>query len=583
MNLVNSYPGMKAPSFRPEIVGDCIYLHYYSSRPTLAPYATGILVSIAKVIYKLDVSFEHYQKKIEGKDHDIFIVHLPEEEHAKVMARHNKKKELARTHCSLRTRDFDRLFPWHLKVDHKLRVLSIGSQLQFRFQEGINFKQVYFHNMFKLLQPSLLKQNFEALKGYAGHRFQVIVRDDFYTEMKRYKKEQKREAKRTEFEAKTGKSYQSGGSSSSASSAEVNAFITQAKDNLYISGEIVYLKDDDSLLFVGVPFVSSAQELFLRGIELGDIPMHSNGREMLFSTAHQTATVSVATKLDDTSRTLLTAQKSIDEEKERVYTLLHGILPAKVAEALERGETPEVEKFPAISLLYADVPCFDKIVGSVKPAQVMGFLNEVFSKFDQILLKYGAYKVESIGGSYMVACGIPEPMHQHAGTMCQIAIEMVKAAETVLSPIDATRVQLRIGMHCGKVIAGVVGKTRPRYNLLGDVVNTTNQLANLGVAGTIHLSSTMMKAVMADGTPIQYRRRGQVHIKGVGKKTTVAQTWQWYYTRHVHAALKYLVTASNLHPRTAHRYFLSTEAHTHTLSHQLCPLFSAQVRWKLTF
>eukprot|EP00049_Salpingoeca_infusionum_P002051 m.53394 g.53394 ORF g.53394 m.53394 type:complete len:786 (-) comp11361_c0_seq7:104-2461(-) len=523
-NLVNSYPGMVAPAFRPDLQSDgTLLLHYYSSRPGLWPYAIALLVSLAKEIYHIDVQFEPYQQKSDGKDHDIFIVHGGPEMFGKAKEDNmTVAKSWARFGCDKLA--FNQLFPWHFQIDTEMNILSVGSLLESRY-EDVDLTDTTFLNLVKLIQPALVTKTFDSIKQYAGEQFMVVVRDAWYFEKKRIQKEEKREARRAEHqkrrEAKGGsvRSY-SGGSSSSASSAAMQTFITEAVDFLHLRGEIVYLAESNTILFAGVPSFPSAKELYIRGLSMADLPMHSNSREMLLSTEHQSATITIASQLETTSKALAQAQAAIDVEKIRVQELLHNILPAQIAEALGRGEEAAVERFSSVSLLFSSIPSFDKIVGSVNPTQVMDFLNDLFSRFDALCTKWGVYKVETIGDSYMVASGIPEACSDHASRLCNFAVDMIKQSWEVSSPVDGSAVALQVGMHSGKILAGVVGVTRPRYCLFGDTVNVASRMTSTSLPGVIHYSAAMMSEIVAEKAPVKFRARGDISVKGKGLMQT---------------------------------------------------------------
>eukprot|EP00045_Choanoeca_perplexa_P006489 m.55473 g.55473 ORF g.55473 m.55473 type:complete len:336 (-) comp13653_c0_seq5:497-1504(-) len=190
-----------------------------------------------------------------------------------------------------------------------------------------------------------------------------------------------------------------------------------------------------------------------------------------------------------------------------------------IAESLSTGVTPEAERYDRVSILFSDIVGFTKISSSVPPCEVMDMLNELFSKFDALCEKYNVFKVETIGDAYMVASGLPVPTPHYADNLAGFAIEMVACAEEVPSPLDGEPLRIRVGMHTGPCMAGVVGRKRPRYCLFGDSVNTASRMESTGVPAAIQVSYAFVKSltVRDDWNTMS---RGIIDVKGKGKMKT---------------------------------------------------------------
>lgn len=145
-------------------------------------------------------------------------------------------------------------------------------------------------------------------------------------------------------------------------------------------------------------------------------------------------------------------------------------------------------------------------------------LNSMYTKFDRLTNVHDIYKVETIGDAYMVVGGVPVPTETHAHRVANFALGMRLAVKEVINPATGKPIQIRVGLHTGSVLAGVVGEKMPRYCLFGDTVNTASRMESHGVPDHIHLSSSTYSELKDSAFNIQ--ERGQIEVKGKGQMTT---------------------------------------------------------------
>ncbi|XP_077988259.1 atrial natriuretic peptide receptor 2-like [Glandiceps talaboti] len=209
------------------------------------------------------------------------------------------------------------------------------------------------------------------------------------------------------------------------------------------------------------------------------------------------------------------------EEKKRSEELLHQLLPKTVADQLKRGEMVEAETFDCVTIFFSDIVGFTAMCSVSTPMQVVTFLNDLYTSFDAVIDNFDVYKIETIGDAYMVVSGLPvRNGHFHAREISKMALTLLKTISSLKirhRPDD--QLKLRIGVHSGPVVAGVVGLKMPRYCLFGDTVNTTSRMESNGFPMKIHLSPATKELLDRIGG-FNVSVRGEVEMKGKGKVTT---------------------------------------------------------------
>ncbi|MEJ2757355.1 MAG: adenylate/guanylate cyclase domain-containing protein, partial [Anaerolineales bacterium] len=174
-----------------------------------------------------------------------------------------------------------------------------------------------------------------------------------------------------------------------------------------------------------------------------------------------------------------TALLELHEEQVRSENLLLNVLPKKIADRLKQGPGIIAEAHEAVSILFADIVGFTPLTTQLNPVEMVELLNQIYSKFDALSEKFQAEKIRTIGDNYMVASGVPEPTEDHARNMARMALEMQNHADK-LSILGGYRIQFRIGIHSGPIIAGIVGKKKFQYDIWGDAVNTASRMESHG-------------------------------------------------------------------------------------------------------
>uniref|UniRef100_H3DDN2 Guanylate cyclase n=1 Tax=Tetraodon nigroviridis TaxID=99883 RepID=H3DDN2_TETNG len=212
------------------------------------------------------------------------------------------------------------------------------------------------------------------------------------------------------------------------------------------------------------------------------------------------------------------------QEKQKTDRLLYSMLPKPVADDLRQGRTAEAQSFSNATVYFSDIVGFTQLSGASTPHQVVNFLNQLYTTFDDIIDNYDVYKVETIGDAYMVVSGVPkENGIDHAGEIASMALDLVNVCHNFKIPHKPnTQLKIRAGIHSGApgpVVAGVVGTKMPRYCLFGDTVNTASRMESTSEALKIQVSGTTADLLHTLRGYV-LTCRGTLNVKGKGDMTT---------------------------------------------------------------
>uniref|UniRef100_A0A0N5AUD5 Guanylate cyclase n=1 Tax=Syphacia muris TaxID=451379 RepID=A0A0N5AUD5_9BILA len=174
--------------------------------------------------------------------------------------------------------------------------------------------------------------------------------------------------------------------------------------------------------------------------------------------------------------------RELVEEQKKSDLLLYRMLPKQVAELLKLGKTVAPESFDAATVFFSDVVKFTELARRCTPLQVVNLLNELYTIFDNIIEECGVYKVETIGDGYLCVSGLPRRNgNDHAKEVAEMSFQFLRKLKLFRVPhLPDEQVKIRIGIHTGPVVAGIIGQTMPRYCLFGDTVNTASRMESNG-------------------------------------------------------------------------------------------------------
>ncbi|KAK5847956.1 hypothetical protein PBY51_017044 [Eleginops maclovinus] len=502
--LALSYQAMNAPSFRVEMMDDGkMHLHYYSDRKGLYHIVPGIIEAVARDFFDSEVTMTVLNQSEEDertgkKEHVVFLVEQTKHIHHRgallgamrercvSLAGGKRGWDLIRAvvpseqgslQCTfspcypnklwVEEKAFCNAFPFHIVFDEHLQVRQTGVNIQ-KFLPGLHARDLTLDQYFTIIHPQVTF-TIESIRKFINSQFVLKSNKDKHTTLK-------------------------------------------------LRGQMMWMESLGCMLYLCSPKLRSLQELQDVGLHLADLAQHDVTRDLVLLNQQRLAEMELTNQLERKKEELRVLSRHLEVEKEKTETLLYAMLPRHIANQLKDGKSIEAGEFEVCTILFSDVVTFTDICAACEPIHIVHMLNSMYSKFDRLTSIHDIYKVETIGDAYMVVGGVPVPTVTHAHRVANFALGMRIAAREVTNPVTGTAIQIRVGLHTGPVLAGVVGEKMPRYCLFGDSVNTASRMESHGLPDHIHLSTSTYSALKDAGFTIQ--ERGQIEVKGKGLMTT---------------------------------------------------------------
>lgn len=198
------------------------------------------------------------------------------------------------------------------------------------------------------------------------------------------------------------------------------------------------------------------------------------------------------------------------KEKEVTDRILHNILPKKIATRLRTGDEEIIERYESATVLFADIVGFTTWSKDMPIAELAKTLNKIFSLFDELAHHHKVEKIKTIGDSYMCVAGLPERCDDHAERIANMACAMISQISGLFPD---GKIQLRIGIQTGEVIAGVLGKNKYAYDLWGDTVNTASRMESHSLPGRIQVTEEVKNLLAGK---FIFHQREEIEVKGKG-------------------------------------------------------------------
>ncbi len=233
---------------------------------------------------------------------------------------------------------------------------------------------------------------------------------------------------------------------------------------------------------------------------------------------HQAEQLEYRRKIEESERDRQVKLARFQEQEK----ILHNILPAQIADRMIEGEKTIADSHEHVSVFFSDIVGFTKLSQRVSAEELVGMLNGIFTQFDQLARKHGLEKIKTIGDAYMAVCGAPIRVDNHAERTALFALDVAELMNNYQTN-TGDKVMIRIGLHSGSVVAGIIGENKFAYDMWGDAVNTASRMESHGEAGKIHVSEEFKQELQKGPGLSQeptmsfhFQERGEIDIKGKG-------------------------------------------------------------------
>jgi class 3 adenylate cyclase len=274
------------------------------------------------------------------------------------------------------------------------------------------------------------------------------------------------------------------------------------------------IKADPEISHIPVIMISALDEIdsVVRCIEMGAEDYLQKPFNQVILNAKISASLE-RKRLRDRERAFL---ERLQIEQDKSEKLLLNILPKAIADRLKKGEHTIADSFPEVTVLFSDLVGFTELSTGITASDLVEKLDQIFLAFDKLTEKYDLEKIKTIGDAYMLVGGVPTPRADHAEVVTKMAIEMLEEIDA-LNKRNHENFKIRIGIHTGPVVAGVIGKKKFIYDLWGDTVNIASRMESQGLPNNIQVSEKTYERIK---DKFVFEQRGPIEVKGKGEMVT---------------------------------------------------------------
>ncbi|XP_045480514.1 head-specific guanylate cyclase [Harmonia axyridis] len=425
---------------------DGLRLDFSTDRTAIAYLLVGSLAAIGELLYETETSIDFSRNPQDERTFRFEIKpinttqkrQLPKKTPSPIPSKSDELQVDVGTFC--------KAFPWHFVIDRKLEFVQLGSGFMQLFGGYLAAQGTSVATYFEFHRPRNFSLSFTDIIKRANTPFVLAIR-------------------------------------------KLPAVKSLTAVGLELKGQMVYCPESDSILFVGSPFLDGLDGLTGNGLFISDIPLHDATRDVILVGEQARAQDGLRRRMDKLKSSIEEGNRAVDKEREKNVSLLHLIFPPDIAKRLWLGETIDAKTHEDVTMLFSDIVGFTSICSTATPMMVINMLQDLYNQFDVFCGQLDVYKVETIGDAYCVAGGLHKETKTHAMQIAWMALKMIDTCSKHQTH-RGEPIKMRIGIHTGSVLAGVVGVKMPRYCMFGHNVTIANKFESGSEPLRINVSPT---------------------------------------------------------------------------------------------